>query len=63
MKAGLGNSGGKRGLLKLNGDVGGYRLTIVHPYPRHTTPARAISIEGPPFPKTGQMEQDDSPIG
>jgi PIN domain nuclease of toxin-antitoxin system len=48
---GLGSSGSKRGLLKLNGDVGGYRLMIVHPYPRHTPPAQAVSIKGPLFPE------------
>src|SRR5580658_10504478 len=43
---GLGSSGTKRGLLKLNKDVGGYNLMVVHPYPRGTPPPAAISITG-----------------
>jgi hypothetical protein len=54
---GLGSTGKKRALLKLNGDVGGYKLMVVHPYPRHTPPAQAISIRGPLFPEEGQDEE------
>ena len=46
---GLGASGRKRGLLKLNLDVGGYNLMVINPYPRKTPPAAAVSIRGPLF--------------
>jgi predicted nucleic acid-binding protein len=46
---GLGDGGTKRGLLKLNLDVGGYVLMVIHPYPRKTPPAAAVSIRGPLF--------------
>lgn len=48
---GLGSAGSKRGLLKLNSDVGGYKLMVIHPYPRKTPPAVAIGIRGPLFPE------------
>jgi hypothetical protein len=48
---GLGDSGSKRGLLKLNLDVGGYRLIVVNPYPRNTPPAEIVSVRGPLFPE------------
>jgi predicted nucleic acid-binding protein len=46
---GLANSGSKRGLLKLNGDVGGYKLLVIHPYPRQAPPQQVVSIKGPLF--------------
>jgi predicted nucleic acid-binding protein len=50
---GLAASGSKRGLLKLNLDVGGYELMVINPYPRGTPPASAVSIKGPLFEKNG----------
>jgi predicted nucleic acid-binding protein len=48
---GLQKDGGKhRKLLKLNGDVGGYNLKVVHPYPRNTPPAEMVTVRGPLFP-------------
>lgn len=48
---GLRASGSKRGLLKLNMDVGGYQLMVINPYPRKNPPASAVSIKGPLFPE------------
>lgn len=48
---GLAAGGSKRGLLKLNGDVGGCKLAVIHPYPRKTPPASVVSIKGPLFPE------------
>jgi PIN domain len=45
-----------RKLLKLNGDVGGYNLKIVHPYQRDRPPANLVSIKGPLF-KDGEPEK------
>lgn len=39
----------KRGLLKLSGDVGGYNLKIVHPYPRRSPPSELVQVKGPLF--------------
>ena len=39
----------KRKLLSLNGDVGGYNLKVVHPYPLRTPPPGVVSIKGPLF--------------
>lgn len=41
----------KRKILGLNGDVGGYPLVVVQPYPRNSPPAQLVSITGPLFPK------------
>jgi predicted nucleic acid-binding protein len=41
----------KRKLLSLSGDVGGYNLKIVHPYPRRTPPAELVIVRGPLFPE------------
>lgn len=53
---GLSATGSKRGLLKLNGDVGGYKLAIVNPYPRNTPPSKIISIKGPLTDPAGNIE-------
>jgi hypothetical protein len=50
----------KRKLLKLNGDVGGYNLKIVHPYPRHSVPSDLVTIPGPLFEKVND-EEDKEP--
>jgi predicted nucleic acid-binding protein len=39
---GLQKDGRNRGLLKLNGDVGGFPLRIVHPYPRSGPPNQQL---------------------
>ena len=46
-------------LLKLSGDVGGYNLKIVHPYPRNAPPAEIVTVRDPLFPpeKTGEVIQ------
>ena len=48
---GLQKDGSKhRKLLALSGDVGGYNLKIVHPYPRRNPPAELINVPlGPLF--------------
>jgi predicted nucleic acid-binding protein len=53
---GLGANGSKRGLLKLNGDVGGFKLVVVNPYPRNTPPAKIISIKGPLTDPAGNID-------
>lgn len=53
---GLSATGSKRGLLKLNGDVGGYNLPIVNPYLRNAPPSKIISIKGPLTDSAGNME-------
>jgi len=45
----------KRGLLKLNGDVGGYQLRVVNPYPRLAAPPKQLLIEEGPIIK--QIEE------
>ncbi len=48
---GLQKDGSKhRKLLSLSGDVGGYNLKVVHPYPRNTPPSQIVTIKGPLFP-------------
>lgn len=49
---GLDTTGGdkKTKLLSLSGNVAGYDLLIVNPYPLHTPPEIAIKVEGPLFP-------------
>lgn len=39
----------KRKLLKLSGDVGGYNLKIVNPYPWQSLPSELVTIPGPLF--------------
>ncbi|HZP21989.1 MAG TPA: PIN domain-containing protein [Terriglobales bacterium] len=47
---GLQKDGSKhRKLLALSGDVGGYNLKIVHPYPRRHPPADMVTVKGPLF--------------
>jgi len=48
---GLQKDGSKhRKLLSLSGDVGGYNLKIVHPYPRNSPPAELVNFPlGPLF--------------
>jgi predicted nucleic acid-binding protein len=41
----------KRKLLSLSGDVSGYNLKIVHPYPRRNPPAELVIVKGPLFPE------------
>jgi predicted nucleic acid-binding protein len=49
---GLEQGGTKRTkLLALSGNVAGYNLPVVQPYPRNRPPAELVSIEGPLFPK------------
>jgi len=40
-----------RKLLSLNGNVAGYNLKIVHPYPRNNPPAQIVRVRGPLFPE------------
>lgn len=40
----------KTKLLALNGDVAGYRLSIVNPYPLNVPPAGIVLVKGPLFP-------------
>jgi predicted nucleic acid-binding protein len=40
----------KTKLLALNGDVAGYRLSIVNPYPLNVPPADIVLVKGPLFP-------------
>ena len=42
----------KRKILALTGDVGGYPLSIVQPYPRNSPPAQLVTVTGPLFPKS-----------
>jgi len=51
---GLQANGGKRGLLALSGDVGGYNLTVVHPYPRNSPIPEVITVKGPLFTSAQQ---------
>ena len=43
----------KTNLLALNGNVAGYNLLIVNPYPLTTPPQIAISVKGPLFQQLG----------
>jgi hypothetical protein len=45
------NGSRNRKLLSLNGDVAGYNLKIVHPYPRNSPPAQIVGVRGPLFPE------------
>jgi predicted nucleic acid-binding protein len=58
---GLQKNGGIRRLLKLSGDVGGYNLKIVHPYPRNAPPSEMVTIRGPLFPTDKPQEVTDEP--
>ena len=54
---GLAATGSKCGLLKLNLDVGGYKLMVINPNPRGTPPASSVSITGPLFEKIDVSEK------
>jgi hypothetical protein len=63
---GLQKDGSKhRKLLSLSGDVGGYNLKIVHPYPRNSPPAELVSVpfgplfENVPIVKLEESEHDE----
>jgi hypothetical protein len=43
-------NGKKTKLLALNGDVAGYRLSVVNPYPLNAPPAEIVIVKGPLFP-------------
>lgn len=43
-------TGRKTKLLALNGDVAGYKLTIVNPYPLNVPPPEIVVVKGPLFP-------------
>jgi hypothetical protein len=45
----------KRKLLKLDGDVGGYRLMVVNPYSRAKAPPKKLVIEGPLIEKIEEL--------
>ena len=49
-------TGKKTKLLALSGNVAGYDLLIVNPYPLHTPPDIAIKVEGPLFNKENGAE-------
>jgi len=56
---GLQKGGSKhRKLLALSGDVGGYNLRVVHPYPRRHPPAEMVTVKGPLF-----QQGDSEPKG
>ena len=55
---GLQKGGSKRRkLLALSGDVGGYNLKVVHPYPWKSVPSELVTIPGPLFEKVVQDEK------
>lgn len=45
-------------LLALSGNVAGYNLAIVQPYPRNAPPGHLIKIEGPLFPKKDDDDKE-----
>src|SRR5260370_30976331 len=47
-------NGKKTKLLALNGDVAGYRLSVVNPYPLNAPPAAILIINAPLFPDKPQ---------
>lgn len=55
---GLQKNGSKRKLLALNGDVAGYKLSVVNPYPWNAVPAELVSIEGPLFKKPEKEQHE-----
>jgi hypothetical protein len=56
---GLRSGGSKRGLLKLSGDVGGYNLMVVNPYPRISSPPKKLLIgEGPLIAKMEELNAE-----
>jgi hypothetical protein len=60
---GLQKNGGKRKLLTLNGNVGGYRLSVVNPYPWNAVPAELVVISGPLFSKPAEQAKDEKKKG
>src|SRR5262249_826966 len=56
-------NGGKRrtGLLRFNGDVAGFKLTVVAPYPRRRPPAETVGIPGPLFQAKRKIDLGDDP--
>ena len=55
---GLQKDGSKRRkLLSLSGDVGGYNLKVVHPYPRNAPPSEIVTIKGPLFKNNGTEKE------
>jgi predicted nucleic acid-binding protein len=59
---GLQQDGSKhRKLLSLSGDVGGYNLKIVHPYPRISPPAELVTVPlGPLFENVPTAKPEES---
>lgn len=53
--------GGKKltKLLALNGDVAGYNLSIVQPYPLRNPPSQLVTIYGGLFPKKKDEDEAD----
>lgn len=57
---GLQKGGSKhRKLLALTGDVGGYNLKVVHPYPWRTVPPELVTIRGPLLEGIGNDQEEE----
>jgi hypothetical protein len=55
---GLQKGGGSRKLLALSGNVGGYDLKVVHPYPRSTPPPELVTVKGPLFGSEEKIDEE-----